>query len=330
MRKFALLGVCLILIFLISGCTQFPIPGNFFQKQDKLSVGRGLKLSFADNAPPTDRILVGENSQFLVRVTIENYGEAVSGTLKIWDNIPGDKLEKDKSIPVDLKRADIRHDKNTDVIRAIYPDVFHTDTYAVSYTDEEIAPGTKLNVFAELTIPNFPAQIVTNICLKREQDIDPSCSNKEVIGSAQLTRQALYVPVTVDSIEKTATPLDKGNYFVHLNFKNLGGGSIFTEESTAGSEVKVRKDVGEIMTIEEGAVELTGTAGATFTCSPTKLIFENNAATLDCYATVKGPEETSVTYPLYIGYMFNYRMRIKAGPIPLVKISEEGTIVEDL
>ncbi|HLC82801.1 MAG TPA: hypothetical protein VJI69_03155, partial [Bacteroidia bacterium] len=80
MRKFALLGVCLILIFLISGCTQFPIPGNFFQKQDKLSVGRGLKLSFADNAPPTDRILVGENSQFLVRVTIENYGEAVSGT----------------------------------------------------------------------------------------------------------------------------------------------------------------------------------------------------------------------------------------------------------
>lgn len=221
-------------------------------------------------------------------------------------------MEKDFS--VDVPAADIRYDDNRDTITSIFPTKYFTETHEVEYDEKDIAPGTKLNLFAELTVDNYHALVETGICLKREEDLDSSCSNNEVVTSSQLGRQTTYLPVAIDRIEKVATPLSDNNYFVNLKitFKNLGGGTIFQP----GSEEERFEQV-----MDAPTVALPVTTEGEIKCSPSKLVFENNAASLNCFLNLAAGE-TYVTYPLRIGYDFGYKMRIKQGSIPLVKISE--------
>ena len=326
MNKAIVIGVFLLMFILISGCNQLPqlpnIPG-LNKQDDKPSVGRGVRLFFADDAPPKDRILVGENSAFLIRVGIENYGDEIDDAeLKLYDNLPGTKMEDNPLEIGTIEAAFFRYSDDGDVITNIIPSRTFTETKRVSYTEEEIVSGTKLNVFAELFIPQYRANIATNLCLKRETDPDPTCSNKEVITQTQLRRQAQYMPVTVERIEKTATPLSENDYFINLKitFRNFGGGTI---ESVGGVKDETGRKL--FQSIETPHVSLGGNNAE---CSPTpELIFDNDVAVLNCFISGITAKETFLIYPLTIGYEFGYKLRAKVGPVPLVKISDLGRSV---
>ncbi len=312
MKKIKLLFL-ILLLFLIVGCTGFPSL-SFLGKQDQPEIGRGIRMYFLPGAPPTDRIIIGEGSTFLVRVGIDNYGEDVRGELKIWDNLPNGIETQIGIIDAPLKAARTISDPNDpDKIINIIPEkhFFPETAQEFGYKSEDIAPGTKLNIFAELTINNYHVVIPTNFCLKRETAEDVPCSNQEVITSGKLGKQATYAPVTVDRIEKIATPLGEDDFFVDLKIvlKNVGGGEIFSNDR--------EKDVMEVPTVR---ISTAGNAE----CAPKKVIFTNNQATINCIIKQLKVGQSYTDHQMWIEYNFPYKMRIKAGPIQLTSFDRNN------
>ena len=183
----------------------------------------------------------------------------------------------------------------------------------VSYHEEEIADGAKLNIFAELKF-DYIAELQGRLCLKREDDFDPSCSNNEVMTTNSFGGEARHIPVTIDKVEKTATPLGEEEFFVDLEItlRNNGGGEI----STVGTGESSDSGKGQAIT-DFSIIDPAG-----FDCSPQIITFVDNLATVDCFNANLQTGLTSNIYPLNIRYSFPYKMRIKAGPITLQKIEE--------
>ncbi|MFH1592103.1 MAG: hypothetical protein ABIB47_01915 [Candidatus Woesearchaeota archaeon] len=330
MKKITLIAVCLILMFLISACDSVsPYLPSFLKKEEKPSVGRGVRLFFDENAPPRDKILIGGGSKFLIRVGIENYGDEIRGgnfDLNLWDNIPNSPLDKhagkDDNYGIEMiEAANFRRNELGNEIIEIFPSKTFTRPVSADYDSESIISGTKLNVFAELYIHQYDAEIATNICLKREEDPDPACSNRQVVSQNQLGKQASYLPVTIEKIEKTATHFGDNKYFVNLKvtFRNLGEGMIVPVDTRGSGEVDER--LGEA--IGGVKVELQSEGGSV-DCSPEPLVFDNNMAVLNCFVENVGARESLVTYPLKIRYSFGYKLRAKVGPVSLVKIEDLG------
>jgi len=295
--------VLVLIIFLVSGCYRFP-----WHKKEKPSLGRGLKIYFGDQAPPTDRILVGEGATFLVSVNIDNYGEGVSGELNVYDNIPGDDLESQFSdTMINIDEADFIYNRENKLID-IRPSKTVVGPYLVKYDPKDIAPGTRLNIFADLLIESYNVELESSMCLKREDALNVPCSNKEVI--TDFSKEAKYVPVTIDRIEKTATPMGEDDFFVNLKviLRNVGGGDIASRGQTIDDPERI---------IEGGRGNVR--------CSPSKLVFYNNEASMNCIVKGLKAGQAYQTYHLIVRYSFPYRMRIKVGPIPLNIIEREDT-----
>jgi len=323
--KLKIILILILLLFLLVGCASLPSIPFLGGKQDKPVLGRGLKMQFMSGAPPVDRIMIGQGSRTLVRVGIDNYGPKVDGTLKFWDNIPGG-LEGDQgviSVPVTIEGGTpvFGNSKDPGQITNIVAskNFFSPEGISgkgeVQYVPDNVVPGMKLNIFAELSIPNYPSYIQTSFCLKREADVTAPCSNQEVITSSKLGPEVSYLPVTVDRIEKTATPYGEDNFFVDLKIvlRNLGGGELIGEDGK-----KDRMDRFEVLVDN----------GAKVTCSPDprqgQLVFNNNEAVINCAVEDLRAGQSYTDHTLRIGYSFPYRMRIKAGPIPLVLMNREG------
>ncbi len=322
MKKIKIVIILALILILLVGCTSLPSLPFLGGKQDKAVLGRGLKMYFMAGAPPTDRILISSNSQFLVRVGIDNYGktnrgESIKGTLSIWDNLPG--VATENSGEIDIKNAFFEYSPNdpsqiTKITPSnnFYPSLDSGPIVVNNINPNNIVPGAKLNIFAELTIPSYDVEIPTSFCLKREADTSVPCSNQEVITSAKLGQAVSYVPVTVDRIEKTATPFGKDNFFVDLKIvlKNLGGGDIIDE--------KGRKDILKSFDI------LVDEANVNQKCSPdlSQIIFSSNEAVINCAIENIQAGQSYTDHTLKIIYSFPYKMRIKAGPIPLAIIEQ--------
>ncbi len=93
MKSYLPIFALIILVIFISGCSYVPsIP--FLKKEKETTTGTGLRLYFGSNAPPSDKILVGKGSEFIVAVRADNWGKEITGAeLSLWDNFPGDTLE---------------------------------------------------------------------------------------------------------------------------------------------------------------------------------------------------------------------------------------------
>ncbi|MBI2498925.1 hypothetical protein HYV88_01645 [Candidatus Woesearchaeota archaeon] len=345
MKKIKIILLLVLILTLLVGCTSLPGLSFLGGKQDKPVIGRGIKMYFMPGAPPTDKLLIGQDSIALVRVAIENYGPGLNGNLKFWDSVPGG-IEGDRgvvSVGVTLKNGDTIPDQNTGQIIKIDPDrVFcspdsgscssdnPSGTGEVQYNLQKlnIVPGMKLNVFAELVIDDYNvggvcdprdvgsqnSGIQTTFCLKREADTNVPCSNQEIITSSKLGQVASYVPVTVDRIEKTATPISNDRFFVTLKIvlKNLGGGEIV-------DDLTGKKDF-----LKNFKILVDGT-DADRVCSPNagQLVFNNNEAVINCAIKDLTAGQSFTDHTLKICYSFPYRLRIKAGPIPLSVIENK-------
>ena len=175
MRKFTVLTSLMFIIFLV-GCTN--IPFNPFQNKAPESTGTGVKLYFGDNAPPRDKIFVGENSRFIVTVFADNWGSTeISGaTLKLWDNIPKEALDMD-DISAPIEGADVfLNSLGQETRRAPNLKQLLYSTGPISYSKDNIADGAQLNVFAELRF-DYQVRLQGRMCLSAEQD--PTCPATE-------------------------------------------------------------------------------------------------------------------------------------------------------
>ncbi len=307
MRKFIVV-LSLVFIVFILGCTN--IPFNPFQNKAPESTGTGLKLYFGDNAPPRDKIFVGENSRFIVTVFADNWGSAEisDATLKLWDNIPGTEALDIDDISLTIEGADVfLNSLGQETRRA--PNLKQLlYSNPVSYNKDNIAEGSQLNIFAELLF-NYRVRLQGRMCLSAEED--PTCPATEIISSSQLGRDAQHVPVTIDRIQKTATPLNENEYFVDLEitFRNSGGGFIDDDDGK------------ELLRINDGFIKL---GDLPFDCSPGTISFaDSSTATVNCFISSISPGQTSQVFPLNIEYDVPYRMRIQIGPIPLVKVNND-------
>jgi len=305
--------VLILFLFLVNACSPVNFKNPFSKKERESTTGSGLRLYFSPNAPPLDKILVGKGAQFIIVVRADNWGGSdINGAeLLVWDNIPGHTLEDaPSSVEFDgtIEGAQVLPERGGERRVPALNQLLLSKQ--VAYEENEIADGTQLNVYAELTF-DYNSQFQTRLCVKREDEFDPSCSNIETITSKSLGSSAPHSPVIIDRIEKTATPLDEETFFVDLKIllRNQAGGEVL---GSVGEGIKINT-----LSIQSDFLRVQG---AEIQCSPQVVVFVNNLAELNCVINGLNTGRTSNEFPLHITYDFRYRMRIKAGPIPLEKI----------
>jgi len=300
-----------LLVFIVSACANYQNP---FQKREKEEVGRGIRLSFAPNTIP-DIIYVGRD--FPLSVVIENYGKEIDGTLLIYDQIEGGVDVE--PIGVSLERANYVPDTLGRIRGKIVPDrkIYPEQRQLARYTKEEFFEGARANIHAELRIDRYSFDEKFPLCLKEENVQGVPCSNNEIETFGEMRNQfrpITYSPVTISRVEKAISPLGDGEYFISLDItlSNVGGGEIISS-SVAADEFRVKDDAIATPTVSFGRVSLE--------CSPREeIVFVNNKATLNCAGTTRLAEgQEYVEKITQISYDFGYKMKIKKGPIPIVK-----------
>ena len=299
-----------LLTFIVSACANYQNP---FQKKEKEEVGRGIKLSFASNTIP-DVIYVGRN--FPLSVVIENYGKSVSGELLIYDQIDGG-IEVE-SIAVTLEEAGFVPDTLGRIRGKIVPDrkSYPDERMLAQYNEGDFFEGARANIHAELKIDRYSFNEKFPLCIKEEDVQGVPCSNNEIETFSDMKNQfrdITYSPVTITRIEKTVTPLGDNEYFISLDItlENVGGGEIINSE--VGDDLTVKGNAISTPNVIFGSVSLE--------CSPRyEVVFVNNKAVLNCAGTtVLGEGQEYVEKIIEISYDYGYKMKIKKGPIPIVK-----------
>ena len=306
--------ILVLLTFIVSSCANYQNP---FQKREKEEVGRGLKLSFEQNTIP-DIIYAGQ--EFPLSVLIENYGPEIEGTIRIYDQIDGNDVEETQSFTI--PGADFVEDNLGKIRGKVVPGriSFPRDEKRVSYKQENLFDGARANIHAELTIGNYEVSEKFPLCIKEEDVEGVPCSNNEIETFADAKTQyrpVTYSPMTIERVEKTITPLGKNEYFINLDItlNNVGGGEIISGEvdnSLGDSEFKVKNNVIKTPSIVFG--------GQNLRCSPqSEVVFVDNKAVLNCVGTT-GLEsgQEYVERQTEISYAFNYKIKIKKGPIPII------------
>lgn len=300
-----------LLLFIVSACANYQNP---FQKREKEEVGRGIRLSFAPNTIP-DVIYVGRN--FPLRVVIENFGKPITGTLEIYDQIEGGVDVEPMAILLD--KGNVVLDTLGRIRGQIIPDrkTYPENTVFGFYSDSEFFEGARANIHAELRIDEYPFSEKFPLCIKDEKVQGVPCSNNEIetFGDARNQfRDVTYSPVTISRVEKTVTPLGNDEYFINLDItlSNVGGGEIIPISS--GSDgFRVKSDAIATPRVNFGRDNLE--------CSPREeIVFVNNKGVFNCSGItrlVQGQEY--VEKITQIDYTFGYKIKIKKGPIPIVK-----------
>jgi len=302
-----------ILVFIVSACTSYE---NAFTKRGKEEVGRGLKLSFAPNTIPD---VIRVDQRFPIFVKIENFAPIpLNGKIRIYDQIEGG-IEM-PSTTITIPGGSANRDINNRIIGGIIPGTVdfpgRDEDRLVVYRKGDVYEGARANIHAELIIEGYEVSETFPLCVKRE-NVNVPCSNNEVetfSNTVDQYRPITYSPVTISRVEKTVAPLGKNEFSVNLDITldNLGGGDIvsgsFLNDPT-GDDV-----------FREGAVKLTSVTfgGRSLTCSPQdEVVFTNQKGVLNCVGitTLDTDYEDKRTH---IGFTFNYRMKIKKGPIPII------------
>ncbi len=303
------------LIFIVSACANYQNP---FQKKEKEELGRGLKIAFAQNTIP-DVIYVDQ--EFPLFVEIENYGPEISGSIRIYDQL--ENSEVDFSETLSIPQANFVEDNKGNVIGKIVPGRItfprEGSDRRVSYKKDNVFDGARANIHTELLVENYPVNEKFPLCIKEEDVQGVPCSNNEIetFNDARSQYRAItYSPVTIERVEKTATPLGNSDYFLSLDItlSNVGGGEIVSGVSTdAEPNPVVREGAVKIQTVSFG--------GQALRCSPQdEVIFVNNKGVLNCVGTAKLQQgQEYVERITQIEYSFNYKMKIKKGPIPIVE-----------
>ena len=308
------LSISMILVLLlINACANFQNP---FLKNEKEEVGRGLRISFEKNTVP-DVIYVGQD--FPLSVLIENFGPALNARLRIYDQIDGDDIAFDETIPI--PEATFNEDSLRRIRGKVIPGRISVprDDKRVRYQESNVFDGAKANIHAELIAEGYPVNEMFPLCIKEEDVVGVPCSNNEVeTFSDALTqyRPVTYSPVTISKVEKTATALGNGEYFISLDIvlSNVGGGEIYSGSSDSSSGANsIKSHSMKMPRVSFGREDLK--------CSPqNELVFVDNKALLNCVGTTQLQQgQEYVERITEISYEFNYKTRIKKGPIPIVK-----------
>jgi len=315
------LKLALILVFLsfiVSACANYQNP---FQKREREEVGRGLKLSFAPNTiPDTIRI----RTPFPLIVEIENFGLAIPGYVRIYDQIDGNDvafpIEGYETIPIPA--ADFVIDNDGRIRGNIVPGRIQfprqENDRRVAYQEQNVFEGAKANIHAELIVEDYPVREKFSLCVKEEDVQGVPCSNNQIETFADARNQyraVTYSPVTISRVEKAVTPLGNNEYFINLDItlSNVGDGEIIPKSARGGS-LDLSEKYNAIRTPE------VSYGGGALRCSPqNELVFVNKKAEFNCVGTTSLPSgQEYVDRITEINFMFNYKLSIKKGPIPIL------------
>ena len=308
------LGLFLVLLtFIVSSCANYQNP---FQKKEKEEVGRGLKLGFESNTIPD---VIYAEQEFPLSVLIENYGPAIEGILMIYDQIDGNDVAFQQSFTI--PGADVVEDNLGRIRGKIVPGRISVprDEKRVSYKKENLFDGARANIHAELRINNYGVEEKFPLCIKEEEVQGVPCLNNEIENFADAKTQyrpVTYSPVTIERVEKTITPLGRGEYFINLDItlNNVGGGEIAADsvELLEEGEFKSKDNIIKTPSVVFG--------GQSLRCSPqSEVVFVDNKAVLNCVGTTNlEAGQEYVERQTEISYAFNYKMKIKKGPIPII------------
>lgn len=301
-RGLKLTLVLVLAVLLVSACSYYQNP---FAKKEKEQLGRGLKISFEKNTIP-DVIYAGQ--EFPLSVLIENYGPQIDGSIKIFDQIEGDDIAYEEVI--NIPGGEFAEDNLGNIRGQIMPGriTVPRENKRVVYQEGNIFDGARANIHAELTLNNYQVNERFPLCVKDEKVVGVPCSNNEIetLADARVQyRPVTYSPITISKVEKTVTPLGNDEYFISLDItlSNVGGGEIIGDENDN--------------TIQTPTV-IFGNSG-NLRCSPqNELLFVGDKAVFNCVGTTALNGQEYVERQTVIDYNFNYKMRIKKGPIPIV------------
>lgn len=273
----------------------------------QLSVGRGLTLTFVQNMPPRElKAVDGTTQSFRVGLSIVNFGEAQSGTLKIRDSkltsAYGPNIVKvDESFTIE--GAEYIYDPRTGRLTGSYP--FGRDEPPLtfgpfSYTN--IRGSDTTIITATLEIPSYSAEISPIICIPGRSGLNV-CSIAGPVNLRGSDKKADTIPVSVTRINKNIAILEDGiELTLDIELKNLGGGEI---------------EDGRISSFN---VDLGGRGMRCFPTSEIRLD-KSGRASVTCISTLLiDPDQSFVEFPLRISYSFPYKLTVNSGRIPITNV----------
>ncbi len=298
MIKIGIIFTIILIVLVISGCTQLPtLPNlNLGQKEKQVVESKGLSIKFREGQPPLDEIFAGKNFKVAVDI-VNNDLEDISGTLALSDT-PSDEfssLEGKEQQSFALQPAELIENK---VIPSKETVVFGP----FQYEESKVFPGMMTSFIIEL-ITNHKTLVTSQICIKSESSQQSRCQNKETITS--LGSQAKYSPVTVTKIEKIVVPQEEGllNLNLKIFIKNIGKGKINNE--------------GEI--INSFKVNLQGANN--LECSnPSKLSLKDGEKVIICNADLSLYDEIFRQDVIEISFDYPYKLIETLGPIKVNKL----------
>jgi len=311
--KRGLIVLLIIGIVFVVGCSQInrgnfdPFGGGGFRPGGReLSVGRGLTLSLVQNMPPREiKAVDGTTQPFRVGISIVNFGEAQSGTLKIRDNkLPSvygaNVVKADDSFSIEgaeyvydeRGRLTVYYPFGRDEPPFIYGPFYYTN---IEGNDNTIITAT-------LDIPSYSAEISPSICIPGRSGLNV-CSIAGNVNLRSSDQKSDSVPVSITRITKSVAILEDGvELTLDIDLKNLGGGEI---------------EDGRITSFN---VDLGGRSMRCFPTSGIKLD-RGGKASVTCISTILiDPDQSFVEFPLRISYSFPYKLTVNSGRIPIIDI----------
>ncbi len=221
MKRQYLLIIVIISILLIVGCAPKSKGGS----AGYLGGTNGLKISFADGAPP-EKVLDANNEQFSITLLLKNEGErdikaggvktTIAGinptsfqikdiTLKNGNDITSSRREQDKTVA-----------GGQDEI-----------TYSAGYKEDESVDNDGLKIGVNVCY-NYGTDAVSNICLRKqassrtsEKDACQVYEDKKISNSA--------APIQIMSLSERPSGVNK--VIVIFDVENKGKGAVYSKDA---------------------------------------------------------------------------------------------------
>ena len=297
MKKYFLL----ILFLLTIGCATLQIPR--FQQEKQISVGRGIKMEFVQNMPPSEI-----KGPFRVGLKFTNNNPIeITGNLNLRDVASYQGFE-DINQPVYLEPALVEYsepDQRTGepVIKSYTPSSKFEDFGTIKYVD--ILQGATTQFIAEFNF-DYTSNLNAPICIASFGSRTISCPTNEIISGSRLGLENQFAPI-VTSVTKKASSSTPGQALLELeiNLDNVGGGELKGSDFLIAN-INLIGDGTELSCNSQNAVSSSG--------NQFEMQLTNNKARINCFADLSFAGDLSVNN-LVVSLSYPYRLIANTGII---------------
>lgn len=302
-----------LLIGLIIGMLALTACGGNNNKEDigdtYLGGSQGLKISFANGAPPDSVSDIGGEQSFDIIVDVENMGEDDVETSEALVSIVGFPPKAFNKNVADLKEVQPEEkiegrQKNPDgtVIESPLVQVVFEDL-AYQYAE----PGNvQFPVIAEICYL-YETNVASSLCIKDNLNKDEEDDFCKVSSSRQVSSSG--APVQVTRIQQSPAGKDKTR--ISFTVDNVGGGKIFKYDSEnscdntkISNENKVWVEIENLLDRGADGVKCSGLLGGTQSDNGYVLLNKGNSADVLC--TITMTERSDRLQPFNIKLTYDY------------------------